>query len=133
VAGAAWRMQEKTAGRTRAAVNRGATRGGCQEQEVVPVGLQRRRAAVESSSGEWQSGVARRGEGQRGMGIGGTDARAARGARKGGAGAAGAQHMADEGGGAAQRRNRGGEGLEVDEGGLFAISRKCRDFFVKSR
>jgi hypothetical protein len=79
-AGAAWRVQEKTAGRTRVAVDRGATREGCQEQEVAPVGLQRRRAAVESSSGGWQSGVARRGEGQRGVGISGADTRAARGA-----------------------------------------------------
>jgi hypothetical protein len=29
VAGAAWRVREKTAGRTRAAVDRGATRGDC--------------------------------------------------------------------------------------------------------
>jgi hypothetical protein len=40
--GAAWRVQEKRAGRTRAAAGRGAMRGGCQEQEVAPVGLQRR-------------------------------------------------------------------------------------------
>jgi hypothetical protein len=53
------------------------------------------------------------------VGIGGADARVARGTRKGGAGAAGTQHMAGEGGGAAQRRNRGGEGLEVDEGGCL--------------
>jgi hypothetical protein len=110
MAGAAWRMEKKTARRTRVAAGRGATRGDCQEQEVAPVGLQRRRAAAESSSGGWQSGVARRGEGQHGVGFGGADAEAARGARKGGAGAAGAQHMDGEGGGAAQRRNRGGEG-----------------------
>jgi hypothetical protein len=115
-AGAAWRVRKKTTGRTRAAVDRGATRGGCQEQDVAPVGLQRRRAAAKSSSGGWQSGVARRGDGQHGVGIGGADTRAARGARKGGAGAAGEQHMAGESAGAAQRRNRGGEGLEVDEG-----------------
>jgi hypothetical protein len=42
VAGAAWRMREKTAGRARAAVNRGVTRGDRQEQEAAPVGLQRR-------------------------------------------------------------------------------------------
>jgi hypothetical protein len=41
--------------------------------------------------------------------------------------------MASEGGGVAQRRNRGGEGLEVDEGGLFAISQKCRDSSIKPR
>jgi hypothetical protein len=133
VAGTAWRVREKTTGRTRAAVDRGAMRGGCQEQEVALVGLQRRRAVAERSSGGWQSGVARRGDGQHGVGIGGVDARAARGARKGGAGAAGAQHMVGEGGGAAQRRNKGGEGLEVGEGGLFAISRKCRDSSVKPR
>jgi hypothetical protein len=41
-AGAAWRVREKTAGRTRAAVDWGVTRGDCQKQEVAPVGLQRR-------------------------------------------------------------------------------------------
>jgi hypothetical protein len=40
--GEAWNTREKTAGRTRAAAGRGATRGGCQKQEVAPVGLQRR-------------------------------------------------------------------------------------------
>jgi hypothetical protein len=61
-AGVAWRVREKTAGRTRAAVNRGVTRGDCQKQEVVPVGLQCRRAVAEGSSGRWQCGAARRGE-----------------------------------------------------------------------
>jgi hypothetical protein len=31
VAGAAWRVREKTAGRTRKAVDRGVTRGDCQK------------------------------------------------------------------------------------------------------
>jgi hypothetical protein len=62
VAGAAWRVREKTTGRTRAAVDRGATCGDCQQQKVVPIGLQQRRAAAESSSGGWQYGAARRGE-----------------------------------------------------------------------
>jgi hypothetical protein len=53
MAGATWCVREKTAGRARAAVDRGATRGDCQKQEVAPVGLQRRRAAAESSSGRW--------------------------------------------------------------------------------
>jgi hypothetical protein len=42
VAGAAWCVWEKTAGRARAAVDRGVMRGDCQEQEVAPVELQRR-------------------------------------------------------------------------------------------
>jgi hypothetical protein len=50
-AGAAWRVREKTAERTRAAVDRGATRVDCQKQEVALAGLQQRRAAAESSSG----------------------------------------------------------------------------------
>jgi hypothetical protein len=54
--GAAWRVREKTTGRTRAAVDRGVTRGDCQKQEVAPVGLQRRRAAAEGSLGRWQCG-----------------------------------------------------------------------------
>jgi hypothetical protein len=62
VAGAAWRVREKTAEETRAAIDRGATRGDCQKQEVALAGLQRRRAAAESSSGGWQRGAARRGE-----------------------------------------------------------------------
>jgi hypothetical protein len=41
--------------------------------------------------------------------------------------------MAGEGGGAAQRRNIGREGLEVDEGDLSAIFHKCRDSIVKPR
>jgi hypothetical protein len=40
VAGAAWRVREKTAGKTRAAVDRGVMCGDCQKQEVAPVGLQ---------------------------------------------------------------------------------------------
>jgi hypothetical protein len=51
--GAAWRMREKTAGRTRVAVDRGVTLGDCQKQEVAPVGLQRWRAAAEGGSGGW--------------------------------------------------------------------------------
>jgi hypothetical protein len=62
VVGAAWRVREKTAGRTRAAADQVVTRGDCQKQEVVPVGLQRRRAAAKSISGRWQRGAARRGE-----------------------------------------------------------------------
>jgi hypothetical protein len=38
--GAAWPAREKPAGRIRAAAGPGATRGGCQKQEVAPVGLQ---------------------------------------------------------------------------------------------
>jgi hypothetical protein len=62
VVGAAWRVREKTVGRTRAAVDRGVTRGDCQKQEVAPVRLQQRRAAAECSSGGWQRGAARRGK-----------------------------------------------------------------------
>jgi hypothetical protein len=62
VAGAAWRVREKIAGRTSVAVDQGVTRGDCQKQEVALVGLQRRRAVAESSSGGWQRGAARRGE-----------------------------------------------------------------------
>jgi hypothetical protein len=39
--------------------------------------------------------------------------------------------MAGEAVGSDASRNRGGEGLEVDEGDLFAISQKCRDSSVK--
>jgi hypothetical protein len=39
---AAWRVRKKTTGRTRTATGREATHGGCQEQEVAPVVLQRR-------------------------------------------------------------------------------------------
>jgi hypothetical protein len=60
--GAAWRVREKTAGRARAAVDRGVTRGDCKEQVVALVRLQRRRAAADSSSGGWQSDAARRGK-----------------------------------------------------------------------
>jgi hypothetical protein len=42
VAGAAWRVREKTAERTGAAVYREETHGDCQKQEVVLAGLQRR-------------------------------------------------------------------------------------------
>jgi hypothetical protein len=35
--------------------------------------------------------------------------------------------------GSGPSRNRGGEGMEVDEGDLFAISRKCRDSSVKPK
>jgi hypothetical protein len=62
VAGAAWRVRERTAGRTRAAVDQGTMRGDCQKQEVALAGLQQRRAEAESSSGGWQRGAARRGE-----------------------------------------------------------------------
>jgi hypothetical protein len=62
MAGAAWRVREKTAGEARAAVDRAVTCGDCQKQEVAPVGLQRWRAAVEGSSGGWQCGAASRGE-----------------------------------------------------------------------
>jgi hypothetical protein len=41
--------------------------------------------------------------------------------------------MAGEVVGSGASRNRGGEGLEVDEGDLFAISRKHRDSSVKPR
>jgi hypothetical protein len=65
------------------------------------------------------------------VGSGGASAGAARGVRKGGTGAEGAQHMAGDGGGSAQRRNRGG--LEVDEGDLSAVFQKCKDSTVKPR
>jgi hypothetical protein len=41
-AGLAWRARRTTAGRGKAAVGQGATRGICREQEVVLIGSQRR-------------------------------------------------------------------------------------------
>jgi hypothetical protein len=48
-------------------------------------------------------------------------------------GAAGARHMAGEGGDASGAKKQRSRGLEVDEGDLFAISRKCRNSTVKPR
>jgi hypothetical protein len=42
VAGLAWRAQRTAAGRNKAAVGQGVTRGVCREQEVALIGLQRR-------------------------------------------------------------------------------------------
>jgi hypothetical protein len=41
--------------------------------------------------------------------------------------------MAGEGGGASGAEKQRSRGLEVDEGDLFAISKKCRDPTVKPR
>jgi hypothetical protein len=99
VAGAAWHVREKTARKTRAAAGREATRGGCQEQEAVLVGLQRRRRAVRRVAG-WHGKAWR---GQRGR-VRGDAVQLRHGTWL-------AQTAR-----AAQRRSGGGEGLEVDKG-----------------
>jgi hypothetical protein len=81
-------------------------RGDCQKQEVALAGVQRRRAAAESSSGGWQRGAARRG----GAGV-------ARGAPRGGVGQLKlGTWPARATGHRAERKQSKAGGLEVDEG-----------------
>jgi hypothetical protein len=91
-----------------------------------------RAATTVSGGGEQLGRVAeRRGKarrGQRGRVSGGRGVGAAH-----GAGAVKAQHMAGEGGGAGASRNRGGEGLEVEDKGGSVIFQKYRDSTIKPR
>jgi hypothetical protein len=106
--GVAWRVREKIARSTRVAAGRGAMRGNGQKQEVVLVGLQRRRAAAQSSSAggrtAWQ-GVERpacRVSGGRGAG-------AAHGAQRGDAGQLRRGTWPAQAAGVAQREAERGE------------------------
>jgi hypothetical protein len=75
--------------------------------------------------------VEEQGEGQRRVGSGGRGAGAAHGAKRGGAGQLGLEHMAGEGGGAAQRETERG-GLDVDEGGPSCNSPKVQGLQYKA-
>jgi hypothetical protein len=77
--------------------------------------------------------VERRGENQRGPGKRRARRRRARGTAQSGAGAADARHMAGNAVAVRQAEKQRRRGLEVDEGDLFAISRKCRDSTLKTR
>jgi hypothetical protein len=113
--GVAWRVREKTTRSTRAAAGRGATRGNGQKQEVVLVGLQRRRAVAQSSSAggrtAWQGVERPARSGERQAGCWSSTWRT-----EGRCGAIKARHMAGAGGGGGAERSRERRELEVDEG-----------------
>jgi hypothetical protein len=71
-AGLAWHARRTAAGRGKAVVGQGATRGICREQEVALIGSQQRRAAAKSGSGRRPGGVARRGKASVAWGGGGS-------------------------------------------------------------
>jgi hypothetical protein len=112
---AVWRVREKTARSTRAAAGRGVTRGNGRKQEVVLVGLQRWRAAAQSSSAggrtAWQGVERPAWSGERRAGCWSSTWRA-----EGRRGAVKAWHMAGAGGGGGAERSRERREMEVDEG-----------------
>jgi hypothetical protein len=114
---ATWGEQKRPARGREGSGRAGKDAWNCMEQEVAPIGLQRRRAAARGGSGRRPGGVARRGEDSAARGRRWRWAGAARGSVKSSAEAAGAQHMAGKAAAARGQKNRGG-GREVDEEGL---------------
>jgi hypothetical protein len=129
VAGTAWRVREKTTGRTRAAARErrvGAARSRRWHRSSCNDGEQWRRAVRAGGRAAWQGEERPARSGERRAGCGNSTWREER--RRGGGGCTAHGRRGWRGVG---QRNRGGEGLEVDEGELSAIFQKCRDSTIK--